>query len=83
MYAKELEQKDDEENTGEVLNINDIQESDIVTDGAKMDARIEKVFGRKVALCLVSQNWQYKELALKNITRATEKFLTKSEVGAN
>jgi len=53
MYAKELEQKEDEENTGEVVNINDIQESDIVTDGVKMDPRIEKVFGRKVALCLV------------------------------
>lgn len=48
-----------------------------------MDARIENVFGRKVALCIVSSNWQYKELAMKFVARTTEKFLTRSEVGAN
>lgn len=62
------------------MNLNTIEESDLqITEGLSMDPRIERVFGRKVALCLISQNWQHKELGIKYIYRATEKYLTKSE----
>lgn len=80
MYAKEMEMK--EENEGPAINLNNIEESDLaLQEDAQMDSRIENVFGRKVALCLLSTNWQYKELAMKFVTRTTEKFLTRSEVG--
>lgn len=36
----------------------------------------------KCALCLVSSNWQNKEQALKFAIRATEKYLSKSEITA-
>ena len=62
--------------------MNQIEESDISPDDSQMDSRIENVFGRKVALCFLSQNWQYKEMAMKFVMRTTEKFLTRSEVGA-
>ena len=45
-----------------------------------MDSRIENVYGRKVALCFCSSNWQYKEMALKFVMRSTEKYLTSAEV---
>ena len=80
MYAKEMEMK--EENEGPAINLNSIDESDIaLPEDFQMDARIENVYGRKVAMCLHSTNWQYKELAMKFVTRTTEKFLTRSEVG--
>jgi hypothetical protein len=56
MYAKEMEMK--EESEGPAINLNNIEESDIaLQEDAQMDPRIEKVFGRKVALCLLSTNW--------------------------
>ena len=64
------------------MNLNNIEESDLaLQEDAHMDARIENVYGRKIALCLLSQNWQYKELAMKFVMRTTEKYLTRSEVG--
>jgi hypothetical protein len=81
MYAKEMEMKEEESN-GQAINLANIEESDLISEGVEMDPRVENVFGRKVALCLVSQNWQYKEQALKYVARTTEKFLTRSEVSA-
>ena len=81
MYAKEMELKEEETNNGsKAVNLATIDENDLPTD-VEIDERIENVFGRKVALCLVSQNWQYKELALKFVFRTSEKFLTRAEVG--
>ena len=59
MYAKDLEIKhEDEENQNQQVNLNSIEESDLqLLEGLKMDPRIEKVFGRKIAMCLISQNW--------------------------
>lgn len=63
--------------------MDNLTENDLLADGAGVaDPRIEKAFGGKVALCLVSQNWQYKEQAMKYALRATEKFLTRSEITA-
>jgi len=45
----------------------------------KTENRIENIFGRKVALCLICQNWKYKEQALKFLARTTEKYLASSE----
>ena len=45
--------------------------------------RVENVFGRKIALCFCSQNWQYKELALKFVMRTTEKYLTRAALSQN
>jgi len=81
MYAKEMEMKEEENNTTtKAVNLATIDENDLQTD-LEIDERVENVFGRKVALCLVSQNWQYKELALKFVFRTSEKFLTRAEVG--
>ena len=44
-----------------------------------MNARIESVFGRKAALCLVSTNWKHKEQAIKMIYKQSEKTLGKNE----
>jgi hypothetical protein len=58
MYAKEMEMKDLEEEDTKAINLNNIEESDLALgEDAHMDARIENVYGRKVALCLLSQNW--------------------------
>lgn len=59
MYAKDLEVKlEDDEVQNQQINLNSIEESDLqIIEGCMMDSRIEKVFGRKVALCLISQNW--------------------------
>jgi hypothetical protein len=59
----------------------DLEESELQTEG-EMDSRIENVFGRRVALCLMATNWQYKEQALKFVLKTVEKFLTRPEVGA-
>ena len=80
MYAKEMELKEEETSGTKAVNLATIDENDLITD-VEIDERIENVFGRKVALCLVSQNWQYKELALKFVFRTSEKFLTRAEVG--
>jgi hypothetical protein len=37
------------------------------------------VYGAKVALCLVSQNWQHKEQAIKLILKQTEKYITRAD----
>ncbi len=56
MYAKEMELKE-EDNTGtKAVNLATIDENDLITD-VEIDERIENVFGRKVALCLISSNW--------------------------
>ena len=54
MYAKEMEMKEEDSNTGsKAVNLATIDENDLLTD-VEIDSRIENVFGRKVALCLVS-----------------------------
>ena len=45
-----------------------------------MDERIENIFGRKVAMCLIATNWQYKEYAMKFVYRTIDKYLTKVEI---
>lgn len=79
MYAKEMELKEEDNNGTKAVNLATIDENDLITE-IEIDQRIENVFGRKVALCLVSQNWQHKELALKFVFRTSEKFLTRAEV---
>ena len=55
----------------------------LVAEGQQAcDPRVEKAFGIKTALCLVSTNWQNKEQAMKHILRATEKYMTRSEITA-
>lgn len=80
MYAKEMEAKPEEPDEGQAINLNQLDENDIAPGDSEMDSRIENVFGRKVALCFVSSNWQYKEMALKFVMRSTEKYLTRAEV---
>ena len=79
MYAKEMELKEEDNSGTKAVNLATIDENDLITE-IQIDERIENVFGRKVALCLVSQNWQYKELALKFVFRTSEKFLIRAEV---
>jgi len=45
-----------------------------------LDERIENIFGRKVAMCLLATNWQYKEHAMKFVFRTIEKYLTRVEI---
>jgi hypothetical protein len=52
----------------------------LLTEAGNIDSRIEKVFGAKVALCIVGTNWQNKEQAMKYVARNTEKFIIKSSV---
>lgn len=40
-----------------------------------IDATVESVFGRKAALCMISQFWKHKELALKHVCKAVQKQL--------
>lgn len=53
MYAKEMELKEEESGSTKAVNLATIDENDLITD-IEIDERIENVFGRKVALCLVS-----------------------------
>lgn len=65
------------------LTIEDCTENDLLAEGAGVaDQRVEIAFGGKIALCLVSSNWQYKEYAMKQALRSTEKFIQKSEITA-
>jgi hypothetical protein len=80
MYAKEMEAKPEEPDEGQAINLNSLDENDIAPGDSQMDSRIENVYGRKVALCFCSSNWQYKEMALKFVMRSTEKYLTRAEV---
>jgi hypothetical protein len=56
MYAKEMELKEEDNSGTKAVNLATIDENDLITE-IEIDERIENVFGRKVALCLVSQNW--------------------------
>lgn len=44
-----------------------------------MDMRIESVFGRKIALAMLSLNWKYKEMAIKVAYKQVEKSLAKQD----
>lgn len=45
-----------------------MDESEIeIEEGKNYEKDIEKVFGRKIALGLISMNWKYKEVAMKII----------------
>jgi len=58
----------------------DIDEEDIeIAEDAVLDERIESVFGRKIALAVLSLNWKYKEMAIKVVSKQTEKSLNKPE----
>jgi hypothetical protein len=51
-----------------------IDENDIqIEEGFTIDGKVESVFGRKAALCMVSVNWKHKEQALKYIISQTQK----------
>jgi hypothetical protein len=46
----------------------EIEEQEInIEDNSNLNQDIEQVFGRKIALGLIAQNWKYKEMALKII----------------
>lgn len=40
---------------------------------------VEKVFGRKAALCLCSVHWKQKEVALRQVLKQTERGLAKAD----
>ena len=83
MYAKQMEEIQEEgDHLSQTINLAEILEENLMTDAQQIDPHIERVFGAKIALCLVSQNWQHKEQALKYIIKATEKFLAKQDLGS-
>ena len=56
----------------------DVEESEIeVPEGMQIDMVIESIFGRKIALALISLNWKYKEMAIKVAHKQVEKSLAK------
>jgi hypothetical protein len=64
--------------------LNDVEESEIeIPEDATVDARIESVFGRKVGLAMLALNWKYKEMAVKVVSKTTEKTLNKTETSIN
>lgn len=53
-----------------------MDEKDIEIDAdQKLDQKIELVYGRKIALSFLAQDWKYKELALKIVYKQTDKYL--------
>ena len=46
-----------------------------VEPDALIDAKIEEVFGRKVALAMNAIDWKFKEIGMKVIYKFTEKYL--------
>jgi len=46
-----------------------------VESDAIIDAKIEEVFGRKVALAMNAIDWKFKEIGMKVIYKFTEKYL--------
>ena len=58
----------------------DVEESEIeVPEGMQIDMVIESIFGRKIALALISLNWKYKEMAIKVAHKQVEKSLAKQD----
>ena len=54
----------------------EMDEKDIEIDAdQKVDQQIELVYGRKIALSFLAQDWKYKELALKIVYKQTDKYL--------
>jgi hypothetical protein len=47
-----------------------------VEDGKQYEKEIENVFGRKIALGLISVNFKFKDLSLKIITKHAEKLMS-------
>lgn len=45
--------------------------NDVEDVGGKIDARVEQVYGTKVAMCLVSLNWELRQQALQTIFAKT------------
>ena len=55
----------------------EMDESDIeIEEGKTFEKLIENVFGRKIALGIISSNWKFKEISAKIILKQTEKFLS-------
>jgi hypothetical protein len=61
------------------MDENDIQ----IPEDQKIDSRIESVFGRKIAIALLALDWKYKEMAMKVVSKQTEKALNKTENSIN
>ena len=60
-------------------NLNDIDENDIdVEEDGEMHPRIEVIFGRKITIALIAADWKYKEMAVKYVSKQTEKMLAKT-----
>lgn len=69
-----------EQQDSEQIDITKLQNKDVeVIEGMQQDERIETVFGSKVALCLISRNWQHRAHALQFMVKQTEKFLALSD----
>ena len=60
-------------------NLNDVEEEDIdVEEDGEMHPRVEVVFGRKITIALIAADWKYKEMAVKYVSKQTEKMLLKT-----
>ena len=60
-------------------NLNDIDENDIdVEDDGEMHPRVEVIFGRKITIALIAADWKFKEMAVKYVSKQTEKMLAKA-----
>ena len=46
-----------------------------VEDGVDVDEHVQTVFGKKIAVCLVAQNWKLKEVAIKQVFKRTSAIL--------
>ena len=64
-------------------NLNDVDENDIdVEDDGEMHPRIEIIFGRKITIALIAADWKFKEMAVKYVSKQTEKMLMKTNATA-
>ena len=53
-----------------------MDDADIKVDQeSTIEAKIEEVFGRKVALAMNAIDWKFKEIGMKVIYKFTEKYL--------
>jgi hypothetical protein len=57
-------------------------EQEIKTEeGKEIDKAVSEVFGEKIAMGLIAQSWQIKEICLKIIYKTVEKQLQKESEG--
>ncbi len=61
----------------------DMDESDIpIEEGTELDTDVVAIFGKKIALALVSSDWKFREMALKIVYKQNDKFMN-SETSLN